>query len=355
MAGAYTLTVTDGNGCTGSAVTNVVVQACGQPPDQPFNVSPGNGDCVKLPVTLTASAFHNPGNTHNASQWQVRASTGSYANPIFDSGWDPANLTSITVPGGILSPATTYYWRVRYQNSNGEWSPYSNETYFCTENTPAGWNVTVTQNGVTITYSHVITSGCTFVTTSNSNPDGPLPGLCALLPFFDISTTATYGTPPPLTVMVAYDESRVANEDSLKLFHLEGGQWVDVTTLVDKVNNVIYGQVTSFSPFCVGHDCGGVLSGGVPAVWGQGLALVEAFLDYFVGVQYSFTSPQASTGWQWAGQVNSLVTNKGWAVLDDLVTIIHNTLDMVAQFSLTFPASGSSGTNDMDVLRVPFP
>ena len=56
---------------------------------------------------------------------------GSYSgNIVFDSGTDTLDLTSITVPSGILSNYATYYWHVRYQDNHDAWSDWSAETSF---------------------------------------------------------------------------------------------------------------------------------------------------------------------------------------------------------------------------------
>lgn len=83
--------------------------------------------------------------------------------------------------------------------------------------------------------------------------------------------------------------------------------------------------------------------------------LFEALLDYFVVVQWSFSEPTRDSGYQWTGQINSIITDKGWAVMDDLVTIIHNALDMVAQFSVMFPAPYPSGNTDQGLWRLEAP
>jgi len=72
------------------------------------------------------------GDTHQASQWQISTTAGNYSNPVYDSGADTIHKTSITVSAGVLSNSTTYYWRVRHQDSNNAWSNYSNETSFIT-------------------------------------------------------------------------------------------------------------------------------------------------------------------------------------------------------------------------------
>jgi hypothetical protein len=57
-------------------------------------------------------------------------------------------------------------------------------------------------------------------------------------------------------VGIPYDESSVGNEARLKLFHYDGSSWQDVTRGVDTVNNVVYGEVTSLSPFVVVESAG---------------------------------------------------------------------------------------------------
>jgi hypothetical protein len=111
-----------------------------QPPSQPSNVSPADGATdANLSPTLSSSAFSDPdtGDTHAASQWQVTATSGSYSSPMFDSGTDNASLTQVSVASDKLSDSTTYYWRVRYQDSHGKWSNYSTETSFTTTVTQA--------------------------------------------------------------------------------------------------------------------------------------------------------------------------------------------------------------------------
>ncbi len=99
------------------------------PPSQPANQSPDDGATeVQLPVVLTGSSF-SPGSsyTHIASQWQVFLS----GQKVCDSGRTETSLLSITITS--LSSNTTYSWRVRYQDSNGAWSQWSNLTSFTTK------------------------------------------------------------------------------------------------------------------------------------------------------------------------------------------------------------------------------
>ncbi|MFC1924096.1 fibronectin type III domain-containing protein [Chloroflexota bacterium] len=102
-------------------------------PDKPANISPAStATDISLTPTLIGSAFSDPdaGDVHIASQWQMRNSSGSYGSPVYDSGTDTSNKTSITVPPGKLIYETEYCWHVRYRDSNGNWSAYSSETCF---------------------------------------------------------------------------------------------------------------------------------------------------------------------------------------------------------------------------------
>ena len=113
-----------------------VLYTAPQPPDQPSNVSPAHGATgVGLTPTLQSSAFSDPdvGDTHAASQWQITTTLGDYSSPVFDSGNDTSNLISVAIPSGILNANITYYWHVRHQDNRGDWSSYSGETSFTTE------------------------------------------------------------------------------------------------------------------------------------------------------------------------------------------------------------------------------
>jgi uncharacterized delta-60 repeat protein len=136
-------------------------------PNTPTNTAPANGSSSALTTpTLTSSAFSDPtsGDSHAATQWQVRMSTGSYASPIADYTTS-TSLTSWTI-APPLGPAT-YVWHVRYRDSYGQWSAWSAETTF-----------TVTGPAVTLA-----------VDSAFQNFGSALPGTDAVL-----STTLTIAT-----------------------------------------------------------------------------------------------------------------------------------------------------------------
>jgi hypothetical protein len=109
--------------------------ACNQPPNRPNGVSPANGTTVvRQTLSLECSGFSDSddGDTHAASQWQVTSTADNYANPLFDSGADAINLTSIRLPSDKLDGSTTYYWHARHQDNEGTWSSWSPEMAFTT-------------------------------------------------------------------------------------------------------------------------------------------------------------------------------------------------------------------------------
>jgi hypothetical protein len=155
-------------------------------------------------------------------------------------------------------------------------------------NTPAG-SPRLLINSTDISYAEVDGSGCTRVTTSQTNLVGATPsGFRVISSYIDITTTATYTS--SVTVGISYDPASTSDPQNLKLFHWQGGQWVDVTTSVDQAGHVVSGTVTTLSPFFIGDPAGppsGPSGGGgvpvFPSVYiGIGAALGAAIVAYFV-------------------------------------------------------------------------
>jgi len=78
--------------------------------------------------------------------------------------------------------------------------------------------------------------------------------------YFEVSTSA--GFSGPVTVCIRYAGIQFGAEANLDLLHYEGGQWMNVTSSLDTANDVICGQVTSFSPFLVAERLAAVDSDG---------------------------------------------------------------------------------------------
>lgn len=113
-------------------ILNIKEKTNNNQPSKPTNQEPSNGATgISLTPTLRASTFSDPdGDSHLKTWWEIReVSSGKV---VWDSGWRNYDLTSTTVPSGILQYNTQYKWRVRYMDSKGAWSPVSEFTQFTT-------------------------------------------------------------------------------------------------------------------------------------------------------------------------------------------------------------------------------
>lgn len=101
------------------------------PPDKPTDLSPKPGSLGVITTLRLESPFSDPDGDpdYGATQWQVMATAGDYASVIWEHTSDTAQTT---VPEGVLDMGTTYYWRVRHQDKQGEWSEWSDEAAFTT-------------------------------------------------------------------------------------------------------------------------------------------------------------------------------------------------------------------------------
>jgi len=104
------------------------------PPDKPDLSAPADGAVdVTLTPTLVTDAFSGaPGTTHRSTQWQVDLDTDFTLGLLIDNE-STTELTSRTIGSGTLSNSTTFYWRVRFRDSNDVFSPWSDTWSFTTE------------------------------------------------------------------------------------------------------------------------------------------------------------------------------------------------------------------------------
>jgi hypothetical protein len=103
---------------------------------------------------------------------------------------------------------------------------------------------------VEIIFDSVTAPGSTYLDVTETIPDPPSGFQLGETPtYYEITTTATYSG--PIEVCIDYTDISYLDENNLKLFHYEGNEWVDRTTSLDTVNNVICGIVEGFSAFAV--------------------------------------------------------------------------------------------------------
>lgn len=142
---------------------------------------------------------------------------------------------------------------------------YDPNPYDCSrraEPTPTGDDVPVTPTDsttggtpVTLTFEQVTTAGATTLTTMGTAP-APIPSGFEIgdpATYYEIATTASYSG--LIDVSISY--ANVAFEgdpEALRLYHYEGGAWVDCTTVVYPDQQIVCGAVTSLSPFAILRD-----------------------------------------------------------------------------------------------------
>jgi hypothetical protein len=103
---------------------------------------------------------------------------------------------------------------------------------------------------VSLNFDTVTSSGTTSVTTSASGPPPPSGFKLTSPPvYYQITTTATFSG--GIRVCLNWSEGQVANENNVRLFHNQGGAWVNITDVasINAVTNTVCGTTTSLSPF----------------------------------------------------------------------------------------------------------
>jgi hypothetical protein len=178
---------------------------------------------------------------------------------IFDGGSGTANSIAGTLTNGSVQMFT----------SSGQLCfSFPGPAGFCSfemfrNDVSAGSNVTVQPNErVAVTFDSVSLAGTASVTPLN-DPAGEIPAdfqlLGGVLPiFYDVSTTATVSG--PITTCYAYDDANNDGiidgtqlaETSLQLLHEEEMVFVDRTSSLDTVDNVICAETTSLSQLVPG-------------------------------------------------------------------------------------------------------
>lgn len=128
------------NGSAGQVLTSAgagqaPVWGTGVPPAvrTPINVSPTNGTTeVGENPALTGSTYYSLyGVSMAASQWQI-STQSDFSTLTLNTGDVAGTSLSYSVPNDILNTSTLYYWRVRYKDSDGAYSPWSSPTTFTT-------------------------------------------------------------------------------------------------------------------------------------------------------------------------------------------------------------------------------
>jgi len=100
-------------------------------PSRPRNIYPRSGDYAVFPTAvLQPGSYKDPnGDTHAASQWQIREDGNYWTETVLDEETEE-KLSSYEVPLEKLEPLKIYYWRLRFKDGTGLWGNWSDETSF---------------------------------------------------------------------------------------------------------------------------------------------------------------------------------------------------------------------------------
>ncbi len=192
--------------------------------------SPISFNVTGLPTSATGTFSPNASVPPNAIVSQLTITTvsstptGTY--PLTVTGVSGAISRTVSVSLGILPPPPS-----------GGNTPVSEES------------ITVpVASDVSVGFASVSTAGTTSVTVSNQGPPPPS-GFNLVEDYYEITTAAAFVS--PVRVMILYADS--PDEDTYRLFHMENGSWIDVTSpgYPDTIANVIGGIVATLSPFAI--------------------------------------------------------------------------------------------------------
>jgi hypothetical protein len=100
-------------------------------------------------------------------------------------------------------------------------------------------------------FDEVTSDGQTDVEVLPGNPGPVISGYTVLSDNFDITKTAGYSG--NVEICMDYDDTdmTVAEELSIRFWHLEGGVWIDRTTSIDTTDNTVCATVSNLSEFVV--------------------------------------------------------------------------------------------------------
>lgn len=122
-----------------SGTITVIGSPTNQIPFVPANGFPvANATNQPIRAELRASAFSDgdAGDVHIASQWAVRRASDNQivydSGEVIDDGQNFNSKTNRFLPDGLLNYGAIYQWQVRYKDSYGAWSAYSQATSFST-------------------------------------------------------------------------------------------------------------------------------------------------------------------------------------------------------------------------------
>ncbi|RLE47179.1 MAG: hypothetical protein DRJ31_09260, partial [Candidatus Methanomethylicota archaeon] len=119
--------------------------------------------------------------------------------------------------------------------------------------TSEGQNVTAyPSSDVCLIFENVAQEGLTTVSVTDDGPEPPS-GFKLAGKYYDIETTANYTG--KIRIRIIYDDANMMQKEETALCLMQwnetSNEWVDITTMLDIENNVIYGETTHLAIFAL--------------------------------------------------------------------------------------------------------
>ncbi len=123
-------------------------------PQTPVILSPADGISISVKPRLNTEAFVDGDrwDTHTGTHWQL-STTSDFSDLYLDEESDTDLLTLAFSNRNLLPELTTFYWRARYLDSDGAYSPWSETRSFTTKAMPEGGSGTSEDSGCFIASS----------------------------------------------------------------------------------------------------------------------------------------------------------------------------------------------------------
>lgn len=234
----------------------------GETPNDPGDADNGGNGLQNYPVLTGVGSSTVSGDMdgapNTAMHIELYSGDGFQAQMHYlgykDITTDGSGHASFSFSCGLIAPGTHIRATATAGSNTSEFGPWV--TYNNTNPGMSGIPINLYDAQqllrATVQYASVLSTGNTFLNeaTPSSTPIPSLWNVGGTPHYWDITNNVGYGG--SVQVCVYYDPAQVPGpEGVLRLLHYQNGNWADVTTTVDPINNVICGVVSSLSPFVI--------------------------------------------------------------------------------------------------------